>query len=139
VAAPCTVVDAIGVDLEPSLPLDPELLNRVCRPEELGRLQEFPSPLLQAKLIFSAKESVYKCVAPRMGIFLEFADLEIFFGPGNRDFWARGHGPVESLIVPDTITGRAAEAGAYWVTVAWQRPGSQSGQDKPGQVRPVQV
>jgi|CXWL01.1.fsa_nt_gi 4'-phosphopantetheinyl transferase EntD len=130
VAAPCTVMRAIGVDLEPSVPLDMELLNRVCRPEELARLQTSPMPphlpLHQAKLIFSAKESVYKCVAPLMGIFLEFADLEILIDTGNGKFCARGHGPAESLISPDTVTGRFAEAGGYWVTIAWQRP--QSGQ-----------
>lgn len=129
VAAPCTVMRAIGVDLEPSLPLDMDLLNRVCRPEELARLQGSPMPLLLgAKLIFSAKESVYKCVAPLMGIFLEFADLEILFDRGDENFCARGHGPAETLIRPDTVTGSFAEAQGYWVTAAWQRLRPESGQ-----------
>jgi 4'-phosphopantetheinyl transferase EntD len=129
VAAPCTVLRAIGVDLEPSLPLDMDLLNRVCRPEELARLGASPLPLLlRAKLIFSAKESVYKCVAPLMGIFLEFADLEIQFDRGDGNFRARGHGPAETLIRPDTVTGSFAEVQGYWVTATWQRPRPESGQ-----------
>ena len=70
-------IAAVGVDLEPAVPLEPELLSRVCRPEELARLRAVPTPALHAKLIFSAKESVYKCLAPVLGLFFEFADLEI--------------------------------------------------------------
>ncbi len=120
VAAPCTLLRALGVDLEPGLPLERELLNRVCRPEEVTRLSASPEPLRQAKLIFSAKESVYKCVAPLMGIFLEFADLEILFDGEQGQFCARGHGPAASLIGPDTVTGRFADAGGYWLTTTWQ-------------------
>lgn len=129
-AAPCTVVRAIGVDLEPSLPLDDELLGRVCRPEELARLEASPRLLHQAKLIFSAKESVYKCVAPQMGLFLDFSDLEIQFDAAEGTFCARGYGPVTALIRPATVTGRFTEAGGYWITVAWQQPqpGSTEGQ-----------
>ncbi len=125
-AAPSTVLPAIGVDLEPCVPLDTDLLNRVCRPEEVTQLKALPSPLHRAKLVFSAKESVYKCVAPLMGIFLEFADVEILFGTDDEGFSARGHGPAEALISTETIVGRYSEAGGYWLTVAWHQPGAQS-------------
>jgi len=130
VAAPSAVMRAIGVDLEPGLPLDYELLNRVCRPEEIVRLQTSPRPLFQAKLIFSAKESVYKCLAPLMGLFLDFDDLEILFDREEETFCARGHGQGKSLISCNPVTGRFAEAGGYWITVAWQRPPPGSGRRK---------
>ena len=122
VAAPSTVLPAIGVDLEPCVPLDLELLNRVCRPEEVARIRSSPAALHRAKLVFSAKESVYKCVAPLMGVFLEFADVEILFGPDGDGFCARGHGTAEALISSATVNGRFAEVGGYWLTVAWQWP-----------------
>ena len=125
--AASTVLRAIGVDLEPGIPLDADLLNRVCRPEEVARLRALPSPLHQAKLVFSAKESVYKCVAPLLGIFLEFADVEILFDADADGFCARGHGPAEALINPATVNGRFVEAGGYWLTVAWQQPAARSG------------
>ncbi len=128
VAAPSAVMRAIGVDLEPGLPLDQDLLNRVCRPEEIGRLKASARPLHQAKLIFSAKESVYKCVAPLMEVFLDFADLEILFHSADETFCTRGHGPAETLIRPDTITGKFAAAQGYWVTAAWQRLRPESSQ-----------
>ena len=123
VAASCTRVRALGVDLEPGLPLDNDLVNRICRPEELSRLAASAEPLRQAKLIFSAKESVYKCVAPQMGIFLDFPDLEIIFDGEPERFHARGHGKAAALIGPDTVTGRFAAAGGYWLTTAWQSQG----------------
>lgn len=123
-ATTSSVVPAIGVDLEPSIPLDLDLLNRICRPEEVTRLRSLPSPLHRAKLVFSAKESVYKCVAPLLGIFLEFGDVEIVFGADDEGFCARGHGPAEGLISTETIVGRFSAAGGYWLTVAWQQPGT---------------
>lgn len=121
-AAPCAVVPALGVDLEPCVPLDSDLLNRVCRPEEVARIRASPLALHQAKLVFSAKECVYKCVAPLMGVFLEFADVEILFGTEDERFCARGHGPAATLIKSDTLNGRYVEVGGYWLTLAWQRP-----------------
>jgi len=128
VAAPATALQAIGIDLEPAVPLDAELVPRVCRPEELGQLATSPAPLKLAKLIFSAKESVYKCIAPLTGIFLEFEDVEIVFEPGEPRFRARGHGPATALLGPATLAGAFAEAGGYWLTVAWQLPPAAPGQ-----------
>lgn len=128
VAAPCAATRAIGIDLEPAVALDDDLLRRVCRPEECDRLTALPSPLQRAKLIFSAKESLYKCVAPVMGIFLEFDDVEILFDDHLQRFRARGHGRAAALIEPSTITGAFAEAGGYWITAAWQ-PGPAAAQE----------
>ena len=131
VAAPWTLLSALGVDLEPALLLDGDLLNRVCRPEEVTRLADSPEPLREAKLIFSAKESVYKCVAPVLGIFLDFPDLEILFDREEEQFHARGHGPAAALIGPDTVTGRFADAGGYWLTAAWQGQGFLARRSRP--------
>jgi 4'-phosphopantetheinyl transferase EntD len=129
VAAPSSTLRAIGVDLEPAVPLDQELVRRVCRPEELRLLGTSAASLKRAKLIFSAKESVYKCLAPLTGTFLEFEDVEILFATGEPCFRARGHGPAAALLGPSTLTGAFAEAGGYWITVAWQLPPAADGQE----------
>ena len=121
VAAARGQIAAIGVDLEPAVPLEPELLQRVCRPEELARLRAVPNPALHAKLIFSAKESVYKCIAPVLGLFLEFADLEIVFSGTGKGFHAVGHGPAQRHVSAKTIEGAWSKAGGYLLTGAWQR------------------
>lgn len=122
VAAPGTRLAAIGVDVEPSTPLEADLLERVCRPEEWARLRGSPDCRQRAKLVFSAKESVYKCLAPRMGIFMEFFDLEIIFDVSRQAFRTQGHGPVANLIHPGTLLGSYGEAGGFWLTCAWQGP-----------------
>ena len=104
-------IAAVGVDLEPAVPLEPELLSRVCRPEELARLRAVPTPALHAKLIFSAKESVYKCLAPVLGLFFEFADLEIVFSGMGKQFHAVGHGPAQGRVRAETVEGGWSEAG----------------------------
>ncbi|MEO8444539.1 MAG: 4'-phosphopantetheinyl transferase superfamily protein [Gammaproteobacteria bacterium] len=115
-------IRAIGIDLEPALPLDAELLRRVCLPAELARLRRSADMALRAKLTFSAKESVYKCLAPVTGIFLEFDDVEILFDSGPAEFSVRGHGPGEAAIGAEKIAGRFALAGGYWLTTAWLSP-----------------
>lgn len=71
---------SIGVDIEPAVPLPAEILDTVCRPEEIERLREHgPAAvhLPRATLVFSAKEAAYKALWPLLGRFLEFHDLEI--------------------------------------------------------------
>lgn len=63
---------AIGLDLEPDRPLDPELLDQVLRPEERATLA--PRDALAA---FCAKEAVYKCQHRLSGRMLEFHDVHL--------------------------------------------------------------
>ncbi len=126
VVAPVRLLHGIGIDVEPATPLDEDLLERVCRPEELARIRDGsmhapnPDPSHQAKLIFSAKESVYKCIAPRIGIFLEFGDVEILVDPHQPAFSVRGHGVARGHLGPGLLSGRFVELGGYWVTATWQ-------------------
>lgn len=129
VAAPSAAMRAIGIDLEPAVPLDADLVHRVCRPGELAGPGLPVASSLRAKLIFSAKESVYKCIAPLSGVFLEFEHVEILFDAGKNRFRARGHGPAAELLSPTTLTGAFTEAGGYWVTVAWQQSRPDTDQD----------
>jgi 4'-phosphopantetheinyl transferase EntD len=55
-------VRSIGIDLEPATPLKESLWRRVCTPKERDWLHELSAPELTGKILFSAKEAVYKCV-----------------------------------------------------------------------------
>ena len=61
-------IRAIGVDLEPDEPLDPDLWADICGPVELDFLTGLPPADRgrAARLIFSAKECTYKCIYPQM-------------------------------------------------------------------------
>lgn len=66
----------IGIDLE--------TLAHAARTPDLLAMVALPSERDQpAALVFSAKESVYKCLYPTAGHFLEFHDVELAFGDGT--------------------------------------------------------
>jgi 4'-phosphopantetheinyl transferase EntD len=84
--ATCAVVVArasqlagIGLDLESAAPLAPDLEGLIATPDELRRLDR--AGTLERgralKLLFSAKESFYKCQYTRTRTFLDFLDVEL--------------------------------------------------------------
>ncbi len=116
--APLTLLHAIGIDVEPALPLDADLLGRICSPAELARLQSGPDSALRAKLVFSAKESVYKCLWPSTRQFLEFSDVEIVLEDSDEKFRVVGWGPLRELSCA-SLVGRYTVAAGHIITVAY--------------------
>ncbi|MFE1320603.1 4'-phosphopantetheinyl transferase [Kitasatospora phosalacinea] len=91
-----TDVVSLGIDAEPHRPLPEDVLEFVARPDERSRVRE----LLAARpgvhwdrLLFSAKESVYKTWYPVTGRFLGFQEAEVVIDPVAGTFRA---------LVPDT-------------------------------------
>jgi 4'-phosphopantetheinyl transferase EntD len=110
---------SLGIDVESAEPLDPDLRERVCRGEELAALAAAGlEPGAGAKLVFSAKESLYKCLWPLTGVFLEFHDISIRMDPVRSRFTACSDDPriAESL----TMTcGRYRSVGGLLLSCAW--------------------
>ncbi|RIL05745.1 MAG: hypothetical protein DCC71_09340, partial [Proteobacteria bacterium] len=79
-------VAGIGVDVEPDVPLEEPLWSKICTPGELDALVR-PAPPAQrghlARWIFSTKEATYKCIHPRIRLFLGFREVEIRLGAGG--------------------------------------------------------
>ena len=71
---------SIGVDIEPAVPLSADMLELVATPQELGNIAGDP---LRGKLLFAAKEAVYKAAYPLDRVFLEFRDIEIDLAAGR--------------------------------------------------------
>jgi 4'-phosphopantetheinyl transferase EntD len=67
-------VVAVGIDVEPAVPLPADMLELIATPNELRTIADDP---LGGKLLFAAKEAVYKAVHPLDGVFLEFHDVEV--------------------------------------------------------------
>lgn len=83
-----THFQGLGIDLEPAVPLADSLSQMVCTPSEAkfcGTLNDTQRSWVP-KLIFSAKESVFKCCYPIFRQELEFSDVEIQIIPADRDF-----------------------------------------------------
>jgi 4'-phosphopantetheinyl transferase EntD len=89
--APADRILAIGIDAEPNQPLSPALLPDIALQEERGWLRDLARRAPEVswdRLLFSAKESIYKAWFPLAGRWLGFEDavLEVdreagtFFG-----------------------------------------------------------
>jgi 4'-phosphopantetheinyl transferase EntD len=79
---------SLGLDIEPDEPLDEELVQTVCREEELRWLRQYGDDRRLAKLLFSLKECAFKCQFPLTGRYLEFQDVGVVVDLGNREFRA---------------------------------------------------
>lgn len=82
---------ALGLDVEPAEPLEPELWPRICTAVELKWLHGLPAAAqgLWAKHFFCAKEALYKGQFPEFAVPLGFHDLVLRLDAGSQEFSAR--------------------------------------------------
>ncbi|MBZ6475557.1 4'-phosphopantetheinyl transferase family protein [Streptomyces griseocarneus] len=94
-------VMTIGLDAEPHEPLpNAGVRALVTRPEEreqLARLAARQPGVCWDRLVFSAKESVYKAWFPLTGLWLDFEDAVVEVDPGAETFTARLLDPAPLL------------------------------------------
>jgi 4'-phosphopantetheinyl transferase EntD len=86
----------IGIDAEPNAPLPDGLLDDIATPEELPTLQRLQLELPEVhwgRLLFSAKESIYKAWFPLAKRWLGFEDAVVELHPSACTFTA-------TLLVP---------------------------------------
>ncbi|WP_260640175.1 4'-phosphopantetheinyl transferase family protein [Streptomyces angustmyceticus] len=98
---------ALGVDAEPAKPLPDGVLEAVALPGERAALPQSlygAPPLPWDRLLFSAKESVYKAWFPMTRRPLEFEDAWLTFDPDDGTFTAR-------LLVPGWRLGDSVLTG----------------------------
>ncbi|XUL92452.1 4'-phosphopantetheinyl transferase family protein [Streptomyces galilaeus] len=102
--ARATDLASLGIDAEPHAPIPDGVLPSVALPAEQERLARLTAELPAVhwdRLLFSAKESVYKAWFPLTGKWLDFseADIELFADPGDE---TRG-GLRARLLVPGPV------------------------------------
>jgi 4'-phosphopantetheinyl transferase EntD len=111
---------AIGIDGEPNQALSAEALRAIGLPVELERVRQlrWQAPgICWDRLLFSAKESVYKVWSPLTGAKLGFEDAEIAFDPSAGSFFARLRKPGSAKGgVPPVLRGRWAAGGGLVAT-----------------------
>jgi 4'-phosphopantetheinyl transferase EntD len=120
-------VTSLGIDAEPHEPLPNGVLRMVALPaerERLGRLDHDGAGQCWDRVLFSAKESVYKAWFPIARRWLGFTDADIVIDPASAGFTATllvpgpryGQGTLESL------RGRFAVARGLIVTAVTLSP-----------------
>jgi 4'-phosphopantetheinyl transferase EntD len=75
-------VAAVGIDVEPAEVLPPELQSLVLTKRERAQL---PQASWFGRLVFAAKEAVYKAVAALDGTLLDYQDIETELSAGRAD------------------------------------------------------
>lgn len=106
----------IGIDIELISPDSFDLLGIVASAKEHATL----SPSLKhssymAKLLFSAKESVFKCQFPLTGKWLEFKDVTLTLDHESRQFETEIEVPGRTL----GISGTWDMTAQYILTIGW--------------------
>ena len=101
----------IGIDAEEHEPLPPEVMSLVMSPDEEADLVRTDPALCPDRVLFSAKESVYKVWYPVTRSWLGFEDVDVRLGDGT--FVAR-IGPAG--LGTDVLHGRWAVGDGLVVT-----------------------
>jgi 4'-phosphopantetheinyl transferase EntD len=78
-----TDVASLGIDAEPDLPLPDGVLDRVALVAERQAIGGLPAGVRWDRLLFSAKESVYKAWYPLTGRWLGFQDATVEIDPAG--------------------------------------------------------
>jgi 4'-phosphopantetheinyl transferase EntD len=116
--APAATLAGIGLDIEELRPEIEEIALMILTPTERPRLNGLDSAERQrmATLIFSIKEAVFKAHWPLTRQFLEFADVEVTFGPDLGGFIARVR-PGAAGALPQAYRGRCATPGRFALAI----------------------
>ena len=94
-------VAAVGIDAEVHAPLPEGVLEQVAFGRELAMVRGRHAGVCLDRLLFSAKEAVYKAWFPLAGRWLGFEDVELTIGVDDAAFRAR-------LLVPGPVVGGVA-------------------------------
>lgn len=100
-------IASVGIDAEPHEPLPVGVLELIAVPQEITRLTELrrdDPTICWDRLLFSAKEAVYKAWFPLARRWLNFSEADIVFEPAANGFAA-------TLLVPGPRHGDGALTG----------------------------
>jgi 4'-phosphopantetheinyl transferase EntD len=120
-AGPRAVFEGIGIDVERITRLDAGAGSLICGFRELERLGSLSQSHggLGETLIFSAKESIYKCLFPLIRAFIEFHEIEVTVELEAGRFAAKcvSPGAQFAALVPK-LSGHFSVSAPYVVTGA---------------------
>jgi 4'-phosphopantetheinyl transferase EntD len=125
-ASSSTIV-ALGIDAEPHGPLSERFRRAVARPEELPMILALAGDAPEVhwdRLLFCAKEAVYKAWSPLTGSWLGFKDAVVSIDPDAGTFTARVliPAPGTERQTPTAFTGRWRVQGNLALTAVAVKP-----------------
>jgi 4'-phosphopantetheinyl transferase EntD len=106
---------SLGLDLEPAVPLEDELIDTVCGDDELRWLSSQPGRErgLLAKAIFCAKEAFYKAQYPLSLELIDFHAISVALEIDDNSFLARFHAGAWPFQAGQEFRGRLAMPSSF--------------------------
>ena len=109
----------IGLDMEFADPIEDCLIASICRPEEIGCVDDGEDIGYRAKLLFSIKESIYKCVWPLIRQFVDFTEIEVRLVDDSDRYEAIAHTAKCDAVPVDRLSGRYRRYGKLILASAY--------------------
>jgi len=98
-------VTGIGIDVETTKPINMDILDMICSNNEIKRLKKQGDPLILGKVVFSIKESIFKCFNPRFDHWLDFKDVNLELSMKDKRYHMNFREKVEPELKNCTING----------------------------------
>jgi 4'-phosphopantetheinyl transferase EntD len=120
-----TKFSAIGIDAEVHDQLPPEVLQSICVSEEIAWLSKASHGVHWDRIIFSAKESVYKAWFPLTKLWLDFEQIVLMINAAEGTFHVRPHDSIPKEFAPllKRLLGRFLVRDGIVLTAAIYPPG----------------
>ena len=107
----------LGLDMESAEPLEEKLFKAICRPEETA-LFDPQTAGFEAKLLFSIKEAVYKCLWPSVREFIDFKEIQVEL-LSHDSFRAIPHTDKYPVELAEKLEGRFLTTTELVISSAW--------------------
>jgi enterobactin synthetase component D len=114
VAARTDDLAGIGLDIESADPLSEDIVEMVCRQDE-----DVGSDGGHAKLLFSIKEAIYKCIYPTVGTYVDFKEVKVSLNKNSCIFTANTDAARQDLTVIERVQGAYCTVGGLVFSGAW--------------------
>ena len=109
----------LGLDMEFADPIEDRLIASICRTEEIDHVNDGEDIGYRAKLLFSIKESIYKCMWPLIREFVDFTEIEVRLVDDSDRYEAIAHTAKCDAVPVDRLSGRYRRYGKLILASAY--------------------
>lgn len=113
VAAPAELLRSVGLDIELAEPLDTATRALIVRADE------DPADGAEAKLLFSIKEAIYKCLYPHVQTYIDFLEMAVQLDRAGSTYRAFAHTDKVPPELGADLQGRFTITDEYVASSAW--------------------
>jgi 4'-phosphopantetheinyl transferase EntD len=114
-------IRGIGIDLATAEPLPEEVRRLVCTDQELRRAPSPASVPDPFKLLFSAKEALYKAIYPEVRRYVDFLEVTVEMDHEANAWRPVFHSPDLARALDGRVQGSLLAADGFILTGAWVR------------------